>query len=284
MNKESLILCAFVMSVLMFTNCGISSEEVVDEATPLSDEVKIGNQVWMTVNLSVDKFRNGDPIPHAQTNEEWRKSGDNKQPAWCYYDNNPENEEKYGKLYNWHAVNDPRGLAPEGWKIPSDEDWSMLTGFLDGESGAGKKIKYTDFWADDYGVSGNGTNESGFSALPGGHRFYHSGAFLFFGEYLNWWSSSSDINNNPSSLQLNYNSDHCELSSKMFAGDGLSVRCLRVVESSEKYEMEKPIEFKPYIGEWYDGENCWINITEVAENLAIGYEGGPCVGRLKGIF
>lgn len=73
------------------------------------EEVKIGDQIWMTRNLNVDKFCNGDPIPETKTNEEWIKAGENGKPAWCYYDNDPANGEKYGKLYNWYAVNDPRG-------------------------------------------------------------------------------------------------------------------------------------------------------------------------------
>lgn len=77
------------------------------------EEVIIGDQVWMASNLDVDTFRNGDPIPHAKTDEDWELAGANGEPAWCYYGNNPGNSEEFGKLYNWYAVNDPRGLAPE---------------------------------------------------------------------------------------------------------------------------------------------------------------------------
>lgn len=77
------------------------------------EEVKIGDQIWMTQNLDVDKFRNGDPIPEVTKAEECNKTDDEGKPAWCYYNNDPANGKKYGKLYNWHAVNDPRGLAPE---------------------------------------------------------------------------------------------------------------------------------------------------------------------------
>ncbi len=77
-------------------------------------EIKIGDQIWSTENLNVDKFRNGDPIPLVKTEDDWEKACDNKEPAWCYYDSDPANGEKYGALYNWYAVIDPRGLAPEG--------------------------------------------------------------------------------------------------------------------------------------------------------------------------
>ena len=95
--------------------------------------VNIGTQVWVTKNLDVDKFRNGDPIPQAKTNEEWKAAGENKQPAWCYYDNDPANGANYGKLYNWYAVNDKRGLAPEGWHVPSKMEWDTLAKFLGGD-------------------------------------------------------------------------------------------------------------------------------------------------------
>ena len=106
-----------------------------------AQRIAIGAQVWMTKNLDVATFRNGDPIPQAKTNEEWVKAGDNQQPAWCYYDNDPANGTKYGKLYNWYAVNDSRGLVPVGYHIPSDAEWKILTDFLGGEEVAGKKMK-----------------------------------------------------------------------------------------------------------------------------------------------
>ena len=146
MKRVSLVLSAVVMTAMMLSPC----------FTVAQDEVTIGKQVWMSENLNVDKFRNGDPIPEAKTDEEWEKAGENGEPAWCYYNNNPDNGDRYGKLYNWFAVNDPRGLAPEGWKIPSDEDWTRLTDFLGGESVAGQKMKSTEFWADIDGESGNG--------------------------------------------------------------------------------------------------------------------------------
>ncbi|MFZ9583254.1 MAG: fibrobacter succinogenes major paralogous domain-containing protein, partial [Crocinitomicaceae bacterium] len=105
--------------------------------------VTIGTQVWMTKNLNVSTFRNGDPIPEAKTDEEWKKAGENQQPAWCYYDNNPANGAKYGKFYNWYAVNDPRGLAPEGYHVPTDAGWTQLSDYLGGEDVAGKKMKST---------------------------------------------------------------------------------------------------------------------------------------------
>jgi len=149
--------------------------------------VTIGTQVWMTKNLNVSTFRNGDAIPEAKTDEEWKKAGQNKQPAWCYYDNDPTNGVKYGKLYNWYAVNDPRGLAPVGYHIPSDAEWTTLTDYLGGEDVAGTKMKSKQGWAND----GNGTNSSGFSGLPGGFLDYR-GSFCCIGRYGIWWSYTED--------------------------------------------------------------------------------------------
>ena len=136
MKKVSLILSTVVMTAMVLIPC----------VTVAQDEVTIGKQVWMVENLNVDKFRNGDPIPHAETNEEWEKASDNKQPAWCYYDNDPANDTKYGKLYNWYAVNDSRGLAPAGFHIPSDSEWTVLIDYLGGKEVAGVKMKSTSGW------------------------------------------------------------------------------------------------------------------------------------------
>jgi len=103
--------------------------------------VTIGSQTWTAKNLDVATFRNGEIIPEAKTDEEWSAAGRNKQPAWCYYDDDAKNGTKYGKLYNWYAVNDARGLAPAGYHIPTDEEWTVLSTFLGGEDVAGKKMK-----------------------------------------------------------------------------------------------------------------------------------------------
>lgn len=145
----------------------------------------IGTQVWTTINLNVSTFRNGDSIPEAKTNQEWITACESGKPAWCYYNNDPKNGLKYGKLYNWYAVSDPRGLAPAGWELPGDADWAKLTYFLGGQGAAGGKMKSTAGWSEDF----NGTNESGFSGLPGGYRT-ENGAFQKIGAVGTWWSST----------------------------------------------------------------------------------------------
>jgi uncharacterized protein (TIGR02145 family) len=201
------------------TNVVDAKKEEGKEANP---EVTIGQQVWMTKNLNVATFRNGDPIPQAKTDEEWVKAGENQQPAWCYYDNDPKNEEIYGKLYNWYAVNDPRGLAPEGYHVPTDEEWTQLSDYLGGEDVAGKKMKSTSGWIE----NGNGSNESGFNGLPGGIRTPYNGAFGYGGFGGFWWSSmaSNPTNARLRSLAVDFGGVYRNSWDKPI---GLSVRCLR---------------------------------------------------------
>ena len=99
--------------------------------------VKIGNQWWMTENLKVIHYRNGDKIPCLTDDDEW----DQSTRAYCYYNNDTTNVEIYGRLYNWFAVNDSRKIAPEGWHVPTDEEWQELVDYLGGDTLAGGKMK-----------------------------------------------------------------------------------------------------------------------------------------------
>jgi uncharacterized protein (TIGR02145 family) len=214
MKKVSLIFSAIAITAMTLSGCVGSSSEVT-----------IGNQVWMTENLNVANFRNGDPIPHARTEKDWLNAAVEKEPAWCYYNNDPANSERYGKLYNWYAVIDTRGLAPDGWKIPTDEDWFKLTDFLSGEAVAGKRMRFTDFWEDCDGESSNGTNESGFSGLPGGFRLDNGDSFGLIGTSAFWWSSTEASDYISMCLYLDC-MDNLSLK-EMMQGSGFSVRCLR---------------------------------------------------------
>jgi uncharacterized protein (TIGR02145 family) len=139
--------------------------------------VTIGTQLWTTTNLDVTTYRNGDTIPEVTDQAAW---GALTTGAWCYYNNDPSNGAIYGKLYNWFAVNDPRGLAPVGFHVPTDDEFATLGTFLGGDSVAGSKLKSNTLW--------NGTNESGFSGLPGGARFASN--FNGLGSYGYCWSAT----------------------------------------------------------------------------------------------
>ncbi len=196
-----------------------------------SQTVTVGTQVWNIKNLDVTTFRNGDPIPQAKTDEEWLKAGNNKQPAWCYYDNDPANGSKYGKLYNWYAVNDSRGLAPKGFHIPSDAEWRLLYKYLGGFNVAGIKIKSSIGWSE----NGNGTNDSGFSGLPGGNRSYEGtlyglnkigdGIFKSIGITARWWSSTDGGGSYANLYSLNLLGE--SFFGTNYKGYGMSVRCLK---------------------------------------------------------
>jgi uncharacterized protein (TIGR02145 family) len=175
MKKVSLIFSSVLITAIIITSCDNFGYE----------QVKIGDQVWMKENLNVDKFRNGDPIPEAKTREEWIDAGLNNKPAWCYYGNDSLNSKKYGKLYNFHAVSDPRGLAPKGWKIPTADDWEILINNNGGYLDAAVKLKNTFGWDNK-----NGSNESGFTANAGGERSWNIGDFSYERKYGYWWTSS----------------------------------------------------------------------------------------------
>jgi uncharacterized protein (TIGR02145 family) len=220
--------------------------------------VTIGTQVWMKENLSVSTFRNGDPIPEAKTDEEWERAGEEGKPAWCYYDNDVKNGTKYGKLYNWYAVNDARGLAPSGYHVPTDEEWKMIKDFLGDD--AGTKMKSTsgwDNWSEDlicancknwnaeyrkltachvcqntgyHGTklrAGNGKNSSGFSGYPGGSRYRNKavGRDDGVGYYGSWWSSST-IGDRAWCYNLDKRFRNL-IPVTSHKKDGLSVRCLK---------------------------------------------------------
>lgn len=191
------------------------------------ESVHIGKQEWATSNLNVTNFQNGDPIFEANSFEEWEEACIKGLPAWCYYDNNPENGRKYGKLYNFWAVSDPRELAPKGWKIPTDKEWEILAESLGGMDSAGGKMKKGNYWIE--GERNN--NESGFSGLPGGFRSHEMPGFMwgpFYGNGKNvyWWSTSTYLVDNVWAYSLTYDSD--KLGKESFVKtSGLYVRLLK---------------------------------------------------------
>jgi uncharacterized protein (TIGR02145 family) len=173
------------LAIFLFSGAICAQKKVVNDKE-VYKSIKIDNQIWMAKTLNVGNFRNGDVIPEAKTDEEWINAGKEGKPAWCYYENKIENGVNYGRLYNWYAINDPRGCAPEGWHVPTDAEWSQVTLFLGGEDAAGTKMKSPAGWTHD----GNGTNESGFSGLPGGSRD-RFGKFDYVGHVTYWWCATA---------------------------------------------------------------------------------------------
>jgi uncharacterized protein (TIGR02145 family) len=186
-----------------------------------SFEIKIGNQIWMNKNLDVDQFRNGEIIPQSKSLEEWENFGKSGQASWCFYNFEPSNDEKFGKLYNWHAVVDKRVLAPIDWKIPTKSDWMKLDKFLGGDYETGAKLKSTKGW----NKNGNGSNLSGFNGLPAG-RFSGYDEFAALGENGFWWSSTNDSDYMAIASGMFYGNSHLRVQPQ-FKGDGMSVRCIK---------------------------------------------------------
>jgi uncharacterized protein (TIGR02145 family) len=147
--------------------------------------IKLCDNIWMSKNLDVDHYANGDSIPEIRDSQAWMETTTG---AWCHYNNDPSISKVYGKLYNWYAVNDPRGLAPKGWHVASADEWMTLLTCLGGSNVAGGKIKEkgTAHWAS---PNMNATNDSGFTALPAGDRQVN-GSFLDLYGYAYWWSST----------------------------------------------------------------------------------------------
>lgn len=196
--------------------------------------IKIGYgkwcQEWMAENLNVEHYKNGDLIPYVKNPKDWTnlKSG-----GVCYPMHDIKNVGIYGKLYNWYAVNDPRGLAPEGWHIPSEKEWRQLIRLLDGEEIAGKKMKDTKMWIKETWQRSDeiATNSCGFTALPAGMRF-NDGlfSFNFLGRYSFFWSSS-EYNSNiikdaAWKIGMVYTGHHVVISDQR-KNCGLSCRCIK---------------------------------------------------------
>ncbi len=163
--------------VAVLTACGASEITSPKIVTPLPSEtvtdvdgnvyhtVVIGNQTWLVENLKTTHYRNGDAVSNYTANTDWSNATSG---AYCDIDNTPSNSDIYGRLYNWHVVNDSRNICPEGWHIPSDEEWFELVTYLGGASAAGVKLKETgtSHWA----APNYASNSSMFTALPGGYR------------------------------------------------------------------------------------------------------------------
>ena len=195
-----------------------SVSQVTDYDSLKYRTVLIGDKAWTTENLNTSHYRNGDAIPQVEDSVEWAGLTTG---AWCYYENNSANGKTYGKLYNWYALTDPRGLAPVGWHVSTDADWTKLISEA-GDEDAALGLLSTKIWKVQ---KKDVTNETGFTATPGGGRL-KAGTFLNGGVYCCYWTSTE------SGAQLAYSryifSDNLTAArysnAKYF---GFSVRCVK---------------------------------------------------------
>ena len=187
--------------------------------------VKIGNQIWMAENLRATHYQNGTPISEITDNNAWSKLTTS---AFCWYKNESGNYMKaFGPLYNYHAVNDSRKLAPPGWHIPTKEEWSVLCGTLGGEKTAGRKLKSTTNWE---GPNVAPSNESCFNALPAGGRRFRDGSFGHIGDLATFWSSTDVDSEKAWNVRIFKDSIAVDYHD-VFKGDACSVRCIKDEET-----------------------------------------------------
>ncbi len=192
----------------------VKGEDVTDIDGNVYHTVIIGTQQWMVENLKTTKFNDGSSIPTETDNEAWIAL---TSPGYCWCNNQSGYKSTYGALYNWYAVNTGK-LAPEGWHIPSVNEWNTLINYLGGEEAASAKLRETGtmHWKN---LNKESTNEVGFTALPGGYRYAFGGTEM--GETCYFWSTQSStylILNNSVSVWTPWVDAN---------SIGLSVRCIK---------------------------------------------------------
>jgi uncharacterized protein (TIGR02145 family) len=190
----------------------------------------INGQEWMQQNLAVTKYRNGDLIPTGLSGGIWWTTASG---AYSIYNNDAANNTTCGKLYNWYAATDSRGLCPTGWHVPSDAEWTTLINYLDSNQNpsavgtqspvAGGKMKSTMGWTS---PNIGATNQSGFTGFPGGYRGYF-GTYDFVGYDGYWWSITETSSLNAWDRSLYFNYSDVFRNSEVDKHFGLSVRCVR---------------------------------------------------------
>jgi uncharacterized protein (TIGR02145 family) len=312
---KSILYCLLFLAIL-FSSCKKRTETLDESNQPnlsIADTVAhennissistvtIVNQIWMTKNLDVITFRNGDTIFEAKSEEDWKKASKLHIPAYCYYNNDTENGKKYGCLYNWYAVMDERGLAPLGFHVPNDDEYNLLLsnlGFRD-DPYYGQKIKHdvasklkatNGLWTSVMEKNSSGTNSSGFRALPSGFR-HESGSFSDDTTEIGQWWTSENIWH-PSYNQVNIRKlDPTDFSIDYWvspvgsgsydAGTGLSVRCIKgeinrttkiPILENEVLELDK--DGKPREGTWsFDDSSHGVG-GSVTKTFVNGIENG----------
>jgi len=208
-----LILCA----IFVISGCSEQGTEV----NPIPSEVLIGTRVWQTINLNVSVFRNGDTIPEAKNNYEWNVYAKNSKACWSNYNYDQNINSSHGKLYNWYAVNDPRGLAPEGYHIASAGEWLDLVSNSGGELLGASKLRDKNSW----GSKTNGDNSTKFTALPSGFcDEFGESAGMGISSY--WWSASEDNTYKGNAFSMNNFTEQIYYWS-VPKGYGLYVRCVK---------------------------------------------------------
>lgn len=198
-------------------NCGTT---VTDVDGNVYNVVRAGNTCWMAENLKTTRYKDGSPIQNITSESGWSNTASG---AWCNYDNNSGNVNTYGRLYNWHAVNNPAGICPDGWHMATQEEWQALMAFANTfGNGTGGALKATELWAND---NIGATNETGFTALPSGIR-NNDGSFEGQLFHTSFWSSTADGSNSAYSYGMWENGDFT-IEASQDATRGQACRCVK---------------------------------------------------------
>jgi uncharacterized protein (TIGR02145 family) len=199
-----------------------SENTVADCDGNIYHTIKIGTQVWMIENLKTTKYRDCTPIPNVKDDEAWGKL---TAGGYCDYKNIEKNSANYGRLYNWYVIGDKRGIAPQGWHVPTNDEFNTLVEYLGGESVAGGKLKEAGF-ANWPSPNKDATNSSGFAGLPGGNRA-KSGSFYALGQYGYLWTSTENEKNSAFNRHLLLYSGAFQDNYKDTKCAGFSIRCIK---------------------------------------------------------
>ncbi len=221
MHKQNIIAIAGVLVALFLSvGCSDRTEKVIDIDGNSYKKIQIGSMTWTGSNCEVTHYRNGDLIPEVKDPKAWSTMTTG---AWCYNDNKPENGKVYGRLYNWYAVTDPRGFAPQGWHVSTDAEWTMLGNLLGGPEKAGGALKTSTLWRQ---INSGATNSSGFTAFPAGGRRDNDGTFMQPGEYTRFWTSTESAEKKAWCRSIGY-FDAALRQGEANKNIGFSVRCVK---------------------------------------------------------
>ena len=250
MKTKNLIYPLLIMGLMLIFTLGCEKDDNIIYGDGVTDingneyiSVVIGDQEWMAENLKTTTYKDGADIPNVTDDDEWSNLSTG---GYCWYNNDyDEYGTVYGALYNWYAV-ETGNLCPEGWRVPTDNDWKILEGTVDSRydvgssewnktfrrrgNNAGRKLKATSGWHSVWYYFRKGTNDYGFSALPGTGRLYSNGKFVDgVGKFAGFWSSSENSGANAWFRTLRYDSRRV-FRNNTSKGGGKSVRCIRDID------------------------------------------------------
>jgi uncharacterized protein (TIGR02145 family) len=230
--KYRLLFCFLITFTVLFISCEkkenfnpmlnpwISYGKVTDRDGNTYKTILIGTQTWMVENLKTTRFNDGTSIPLVFDAKSWSSL---TTPACCWQNNDIIRKVTYGNLYNWYAVNTHK-LCPTGWHVPSDAEWTRMTDYLGGDNNAGGKLKESGFkhW---YNPNTGASNETYFSALPGGDRLNDTTAsFENLRKVGGWWTTTSE--NDWAIIRLMYDNKNSVQKFFYAKNIGLSIRCV----------------------------------------------------------